>query len=86
MSYVVHTHTHTHTHTVQTGPPQSVFQNWGVASQESPSESGIEDFDHSSIPQSNKMSPVLQEVVEHFKEGEKLISKNKNDSKNKSEV
>ena len=74
-----------HTHTVQSRAPHSVFQNWGTGSQESPSESeNGDEVDHASVPQGNEIGPVLHEVVEHFKEGDKIISKGKKD-KNKSE-
>ena len=78
--------THTHTHTVpEARRPQSVFQNWGAGSPESLSESGDDEVDHASIPQSNGIGPVLQEVVDHFKEGDKIISKNTKKDKTKSE-
>ena len=88
-SYHLHTITQSFSsfviHTVQSRAPTSVFQNWGVASQDSPSESENDEVDQASIPKSNSFGPVLHEVVEHFKEGDKMIIKNKKDSKSEKE-
>lgn len=59
---------------VPRGPLLSVSQNpqWGAGSVESLS-SANDEVDQISVPPSPGIGPVLQEVVDHFKEGDKVI-------------